>query len=45
MSNIFDVFNSRKEGLDYLCEGYEVSDARAFKNLDVAMGVLDSIVS
>ena len=45
MSNIFDVFNSRKEGLDYLCEGYEVSDARAFKNLDVAMGVLDSIVN
>ena len=45
MSNIFDVFNSRKEGLDYLSEGYEVSDARAFKNLDVAMGVLDSIVN
>lgn len=39
MNNIFDVFNNRKLGLNYLSEGYEVEadEVEAFDDLDTAM--------
>lgn len=47
MTNIFDVFNNRKLGLNYLSEGYEVEadEVEAFDDLDTAMESLEEIIT
>lgn len=47
MNNIFDVFNNRKLGLNYLSEGYEVEadEVEAFDDLDTAMESLEEIIT
>lgn len=42
--NIYDIFNSRKEGLDILAEGLSYENVEAYESLDVAMGELETIV-
>ena len=41
--NIYDLFNERKNGVDYLVEGFAPSDVEAFEDLDAAMEALDNI--
>ena len=41
--NIYDLFNERKNGVDYLVEGFASNDVEAFEDLDAAMEALDNI--
>lgn len=41
--NIYDLFNERKNGVDYLVEGFAPNDVEAFEDLDAAMEALDNI--
>ena len=41
--NIYDLFNERKNGVDYLVEGFAPNDVEAFEDLDAAMEALDII--